>query len=507
MKKIITILAILTQILAYGQENTILKTHSDKELRSDFDLMVNSLKEAHAGLFWYQSMSKFDSICANEKAKIKNGMNSYDFFRIASKIVTATKEGHCRIGSSRDISKYFDTKALIPPIIVKALNGKLYILNNIKNKHTKGKVLTKINNTPIDNIVEEIFTYSTKYADGFIKTGKLRYSIDYTGLAFHYTDYFDNKSIYELELLDTKTNKKKKIKVRGVSFNEFRLIEKEVKYPSKFTNPIELKIDKNNKIAQLAIHSFRHTYYDKKGNEEVAFRNFSSKIDSVFKSIYTNKITDLIIDIRQNSGGTEGYEDYVFSYLTDKKYSKYKYVQASALTFSFLKHTQYNNAEKKKSFEKDMQDEFYLEKDGRYLRKATFMEVTPPQKHSFKGNIYVLISGKTYSGGAEFAGLVKDKTKAIFIGEETAGGFYGQTSGFGLTLTLPNTKMRIRIPLLKFATNFSSADIPFGRGVIPNYKLQPTYEQYVNGIDSEMNFVLNLIKKTNENKQVMSKKK
>ncbi len=374
MKKIITLLAILAQVISYGQDNTILTTYTDKELYSDFDLMVNSLKEAHAGLFWYQSMAEFDSICAKERAKIKTGMNSYDFFRIASKIVTATREGHCRISSSRDIGKYFDEKALIPPIIIKALNKKLYILNNIEDNQTKGKILTKIDNTSIDSIIEKIYTYSPKYADGFIITGKLRYTIDYSGLAYHYTDYFTNQSNYELELLDTKTNQKETIKVHGVSFKQFRTIEKEIEYP-RFKNPIELKIDKNNKIARLSINSFRHTYYDKEGNEEIAFNKFSSKIDSVFNIIRKYKIIDLIIDIRQNGGGTEGYEDYVFSYLTDKTYSKYKYVQANSLTFSFLKHTQYNNAEKKKRFEEDMQNEFKLENDGRYLRKENFMKV------------------------------------------------------------------------------------------------------------------------------------
>ncbi len=493
MKKItILFIIFISTITAYGQKSKILKTYSAQELYSDFDLMVNSLKEAHTGLLWYQTLSEFDSICKKEREKIKEEMNSYDFFRIASKIVTSTKEGHCRIGSSRDIGNYFNEKALIPPVIIKVLNNKFYILNDIENYNTKGKILTKINNISIENIIDKIYSYSPRCADGFIKTGKLRYSIDYSGLAYYYTDYFDNKSIYELEILNPKTNFKEIIKVKGVSSKEYRTIEKKVQYPT-FKNPIELKIYKNKRIGVLKINSFRHTYYDKDGNEEIAKRNFVSKIDSIFNIIRKNKIKNLIIDIRENGGGTEGYEDYVFSYLTTKKYSKYEYVQVNALTFSFLKHTQYNSLKKRKQFEQDLKEEFYLEKDGRYLRKKNFIKVTEPQKHSFKGKIYVLISGKTYSGGSEFAGLLKDKTDAIFIGEETGGGFYGQTSGFGLNLTLPNTKMRIRIPLLKFSTNFKSDDIPFGRGIIPNYKVQKTYKEYMNNTDSELDFALKLI--------------
>lgn len=492
MQKTITILLIFLQTIAFSQEKQILKTYSANQLYEDFDLMVNSLKEAHAGLYWYNTIAEFDNIVARERAKIKDGMDSYEFFRIASKIVTATKEGHCRVGSSRDVGEYFDQKALILPLGVKMLNGKLFVLNDIENHKTKGQILTKINGVPIENIIDTIFSYSPRFADGNIKTGKIRYSIDYFELAYYYVDFFKNKPVNTLELFNPNTNQISIIKVNALSAKDFENIENQIEYPS-FDKPIELLIDKHRSIAQLSIHSFNHRYYDKDRNEKIAFEVFSSKIDSVFTEIQKANIQNLIIDIRNNGGGTEGYEDYVFSYLTDKAYSKYKYVQANSLSFSFLEHTQHNTPEKRQEFEKDMTDEFYLEKDGRYLRKKGFMEAEPPKANPFKGKIVVLISGKTYSGGSEFAGLLKGKTNAIFIGEETAGGFYGQTSGFVLNLTLPNTQTRIEIPLLKFATTFESDDIPFGRGIIPDYKIQPTYEEYKNGIDSEMNFALKLI--------------
>ncbi len=494
MQKILITIFILIQFICSAQEKTILKTYSSEKLYEDFDLMVNSLKEAHAGLYWYNSKAKFDSITLSERAKIKDGMNSYEFFRIVSKIITTTKEGHCRIGSSRDVGEYFNQKALLIPIIVKMLNGKLYLLNDIESHKTKGQIIKKINNVPIENIIETIFDYSPKFADGNITSGKIRYSIDNSGLAYYYADFFKNEQNYTLELVNSKTNKISTINANALYSKEFAKLENEFEY-SEFKNPIELKIDNQKNIAQLSIHSFRHTFYDKEGNEEVAFTIFRSKIDSVFSVIQKNNIQNLIIDIRNNGGGTEGYEDYVFSYLTDKPYSKYKYVQANALSFSFLKHTQYNTPEKQRKFEQDMKNEFSLENDGRYLRKENFMLVEKPKQNSFKGKIYVLISGKTYSGGSEFAGLLKSKTNAIFIGEETAGGFYGQTSGFGITLTLPNTQTRIRIPLLKFVTNFESEDIPFGRGIIPDYEIQPNFEEYNKKIDKELEFTIKLIEK------------
>ncbi|WP_134088018.1 S41 family peptidase [Olivibacter sp. XZL3] len=490
-KIIITITFIFIQATTFSQEK-IVKTYSVEKLQQDFDLMINALKEAHPGLYWYNTIPQFDSVVLHEREQLKHNMDSYAFFRIASKIVAATKEGHCRIGSPKDVGKYFSQKALIPPILVKMLNGKLYLINNVENRQTNGQILNKINDEPIDSIINTIFSYSPKFADGHIKTGKIRYSIDYAGLAYNYTDYFENKPFYTLELLNPQTNQTTTIEVNAVSLRNFKDIENQIAYP-RFESPIELYIDHQKSIAQLSLHSFRHTYHDKKGDETIAFEVFSSKIDSAFAVIKEANIQNLIIDVRNNGGGTEGYEDYVFSHLTGQPYVKYKYVQVNSLSFSFLNHTQYNTPQKRDAFERLMKDEFHQANDGRYLRKDNFMQVAPPKQNPFKGKIYVLISGRTYSGGSEFAGLLKAKTDAVFVGEETAGGFYGQTSGFGLNLTLPHTEIRISIPLLKFVTAFESDDIPFGRGVIPDYEIQPTYKEFVHRVDSELNLVLDLI--------------
>lgn len=68
----------------------------------------------------------------------------------------------------------------------------------------------------------------------------------------------------------------------------------------------------------------------------------------------------------------------------------------------------------------------------------------------YSGNVYILISGLTFSGGSEFAALAKNHTNAFFIGEETGGGYYGNTSGRFLNFTLPETKTTGRLPLIKY---------------------------------------------------------
>jgi len=135
-----------------------------------------------------------------------------------------------------------------------------------------------------------------------------------------------------------------------------------------------------------------------------------------------------------------------------------------------------------------------LNTDGRILRKSSVLPTEKPKSEIYRGKLYILTSGRTFSGGSEFASIAKDQSDAKFIGQETGGGFYGQTSGSYVHQFLPNTDIHIRIPLLKFVTTFTSHDIPLGRGVIPDYKVEQTFDEYNSGIDAQLEYTFNLIR-------------
>ena len=113
-------------------------------------------------------------------------------------------------------------------------------------------------------------------------------------------------------------------------------------------------------------------------------------------------------------------------------------------------------------------------------------------KDTFKGNVYVLISPITYSGGSEFSNMMYSQGLATFIGQETGGGYYGNTSGYSQDLTLPNSKITIEIPALQFVMNVEPK-LPFGSGVKLNYEVIPTINQYINNENIYLEYALKLI--------------
>lgn len=465
-----------------------LKKISYKALQQDFDILKNAFIETHIGL-WYNTYAQFDSLCNVQKGKIKDQMNALDFYQVVAPVVTYTKEGHCAIQPSEETNNYIRQHGRYFPFLVKILDKKVYILNDLNNYKTKGMLISKINGNSIASILEKFLTIEP--ADGYNTTSKYRWVE--TAFSKYYLRFFEqHPNVFDIELINPTTNDK--IHYNGIpalSFKQYgKFVSKETKSIANYSykEPAGLKIDTLNSTATLTVNTFSTNSYT--GGRQ-GFKEFLAK---GFQNIAERKIKHLIIDVRKNEGGAQAMEDHLMSYLVDKEYPKYQYAEIPSFTYSFLDYTDYRNKESQDDFEKELKAEFYRSNDGRYLDLPGKYKSDTPQTNRFKGDLYILISGLSFSGGSEFAALAKNYTNARFIGEETGGGYYGNTSGFFINYTLPSSKLTGRIPLIKFVVKEKQNNIPFGRGVMPDNEVQPKIEEYLSGYDTEMEFVKNLIK-------------
>jgi len=457
-----------------------------ESLAQDFDLLVSSLKEAHTGLNWYSTYQEFDDFCANQKKLLRDKMTILDFYRVVAPIVAFTKEGHTSIRLSAGDANYLQAFGRYFPFQIKFLGKQAYVINDFDGVKAKGLLLAKINGKSIDEIIKTFL--SVEPDDGYIVSGKYRWIEENGAFPSYYLRCFGSSESFAVELTDPKTNHPIVLdNVRGVKYAEYRRLWKESVMSRDMDFPAaKIEFQPEIKTAILTFNTFDTIFK----NEKFDFKSFT---DQAFKEIKDRGLEHLIIDVRKNSGGEEGLEDYVFAFLTNRPYTKYRYVQSSGPAYSFLKYTNYDTKEKQERLEAAIKREHYLSSDGRLLRRKGILTPAEPHQDAYTGKIYVLTGGLTYSGGSEFAGIIKGNRQAVFIGEETGGGYYGNTSGFVVRLTLPNSQIIIRIPLLKFVVEVGG-DIPFGRGVIPDHEVQPTIDEYLNGIDAEMNYALKLIR-------------
>lgn len=83
----------------------------------------------------------------------------------------------------------------------------------------------------------------------------------------------------------------------------------------------------------------------------------------------------------------------------------------------------------------------------------------------------MLINGGSFSATSELCAIMKRDKRATFVGTETGGGFDGNTSGIYDQITLPHSRLKIKVPLVKFESATEDHDFLFVRGVMPDYPM------------------------------------
>ena len=132
------------------------------------------------------------------------------------------------------------------------------------------------------------------------------------------------------------------------------------------------------------------------------------------------------------------------------------------------------------------------ESDGKYhFRYFEKHYNSPKNKNHYDGQVFILIGGNSFSATTLFAGDLKGQKNVTLVGEETGGGYYGNTAWIIPDVTLPNTGLRFRLPRFRMVINKDR--IKNGRGIMPDVWAFPTSDAIRDGIDFKAMKVRELI--------------
>ena len=227
-------------------------------------------------------------------------------------------------------------------------------------------------------------------------------------------------------------------------------------------------------------------------------QRFRSYLDEVFPKIDSSEIQHLIIDLRDNYGGSDPNGPYLFSYLAQTPFRYFnRYETRAGLSEEELNRIGCCISSEEVDFIKAVST---TDGNGQMLltnfEQSGFQDpstLISPKSNAFRGQLYLLVNGGSFSVTADFCSLVHDRKRGIVIGEESGGGYYGNTSGMNKLLLLPSSGLRANINFIKFVNHRSAALGTFGRGVLPDHTVKPSQQDIAEGNDPELAFALKLI--------------
>ncbi|MFA9452417.1 MAG: S41 family peptidase [Candidatus Aminicenantaceae bacterium] len=453
-----------------------------EQLREDFALLRTALEEGHAGLYYYSSKEEMDKHFANVANKLDRPMTEPEFNRLVAGVIARINDGHTGVRSSAAYDRYLSNQPCLFPFSLRFVRGSAYLFRNYSEDPDieLGWAVLDINERPISEILEHMFAYMP--SDGRIETSKYRRleSTEYFGTLYSLLSGVTTS--FTVTYADPGEGTCRTTTVEGLRRGALSRIFQE-RYPAATRSLPPLEVEYRGDTAVLTIRTFSDGPYRSIGQA------YPTLLRKTFKDLEAKSVENLIVDLRENGGGADLNGKLLVSYLMDKPYMFYTHLEVMRDSFSFLEHTDTPEMQTnlKKMLRRNEQGTFDL------LFHPNLGEQKPMQP-SFRGKVFVLISGRSFSGSGECTSILHFHKRAKFVGEECGAGYYGNTSGFMPQLTLPHSGLRIRLAMLRYHMAVSGYELR-DRGIIPDYPFTRSIQDLLLDRDTELEYALELIRK------------
>jgi hypothetical protein len=484
MKKIMLTLMLLQKAFCGNCQESL--KYSPKQLQEDYSIFRKTLETTYPSLYRFNDSVNMTHYLDDNFKSLNRPESETEFYKLIATTCARIHDEHLIPQPSKAYYHSLQNTHHYFPFSLKIIERRFYVLKTAQSNSaiSVGSEILSINGRSVEEILNMLLP--TIPSDGYIQTFNIRHLEDYSMTEedsffdLHYPIFVEDTASYRIEFIDPADKSNKKITtVAGLDFKPY----KNFFYGrNKLEAPLAFNYLKKN-VAYLRISSFL-PWHRKRFKQ-----NFDILFDSVFKELKVKHTKNLILDLRNNEGG-DGTGEKLLSYLMTKPYRLYESAELKFTGYPAV--VDYLEDRKEDVFFPDSLTD--RTNTGLYRFKKAYMPLPAgeqqPDSIHYKGNLYVLINGASGSMASVVASILKGNRRGTFIGEEGGGAMEGATAFYGANLVLPNSKIRVRVGLVKTTRAVAFTK---GRGVYPDYPITPKIDDILAGADTELNFTLGLI--------------
>ncbi|WP_418514037.1 S41 family peptidase [Corallibacter sp.] len=485
MKSLILIIVatFLFHVPCYSQETKqdyFTEKLSVKALIEDIDSLALAHETYDVGYYHYRTKPEIDSVLKIIKSKIEAPKTRIEFHRLVMPYFIAIGEGHNYSFYSKNYySDYISNYNYDFPFKILYLNGK-YLLYNKDHKTSipDGSELKGINNKSIAYI-------NTIFQKSLLKDANIPASVPIN----YYINKLQRFWSYYITWVSTTVDLEAKLTIsylpKGKKTIEHTKIQMDTISKENVDSAQQKKLEFKN-IETSSAYMRVGTFYDR--FKDLNYEAFLKFYDESFKKLKENKIKNLIIDLRGNSGGRGDLPYELAKYLTKKRKIT---VTSKTVIKDSLDNFEINPITKDTVYGKGIPPEYKKQSDGMFHKGKEYIK-NDKRALAFKGEVYLLIDEGVFSAGAWFSSFFKENKIGVIVGRESSGHCGGTTAGMGKIITLKNTQLQSNVCFIR--DEYPIKNQVFGRGVIPNIEVPYTKKEVIDGEDIILEKTLSLIK-------------
>ena len=433
MRAVVLIICFLFIKTSYAQkveEDILQKKYTVAQIREDIDYTHKYLLKFHPDPYRYISKDSIDVFVKRIKAIIDTPLTEMQVRFYIRQIITKIGCGHTdAIGSKAYVNKLSKiSRSVLPINVFIDKQQKMYVYNNLTGDTTisDGDEILGLGKHKTKSILKII--YSIYSSDGYNVTQKTE-ALNYDWFKYYYSFCYGFKPAYPI------TIKHKNGSITSYTLTGIESKKDTVIFPKRDTVEVIQSIKtckytiskEDSNLAIIDINAFKGRYW----------RRFLKRS---FRDINQKHIPNIVIDLRNNGGGQIIKGLKMLSYLIPEKV---------AVPIDRKPNLLGLNPHVKSGFGVRITQLVIFNimpswpKNGRWRH---YFVAYPKRKKVYKGNVFVLVNGKSFSMSCIAASYLKYKINAKIIGTETGGNVLGSNAAVSGKLVLPNTHVRVVVP-------------------------------------------------------------
>jgi hypothetical protein len=448
-------------------------------LREDLHVLRDSLEEGHSGLYRYTPKAEIDHVFEQTESRLDRPMNWRQFYALVLPIIARIRCGHTHITPGAQLAEEVETGIPLLPLDVQIVGGRPWILRDYTagDQNLRGAELIEINGKKAVDLLPLL--YAATPVDGNSVSGKIWRLGPGGGTRFQLFLYF-LAGIEAPYSIVTRSGGRTLHAEALMGLTDRALRRKQsAGRPRDPVPDVEFRLIDNGDVGVLTIRSFSE-FADTKPQ-----RTMKQFIEDCFQQMAERKTVGLILDLRGNEGGEDELGLQLFSHLVSQPFRYFDQIVANHLEFKLSQYT-----ERAIRFP---ENEFCKTDAGRYIYTTDpNLGIQQPRSPHFGGKVIALMDGGSFSTTCDFLSALHAAKRATFLGTETAGGYFGNSSGRFATVSLPNTRLAVRIPLLTYYDSAKNPSAKPDRGVLPDVRIEPSIQDLLGGRDPVMEKALRL---------------
>jgi hypothetical protein len=446
----------LLYLTVYSQEAPIQFTI--EQLREDLLFLRHKMETKNVNLYLYTPKKTMDSVFDALYAGINRPMTATEFYFHITAMEPYVKDGHNYLLPSKALQKQYVEQALYFPVNFIEYAGKIYITQNFSensNLETGDEIMT-INGEKAMDVFNKLVAHQVRDGDNLLYPKYL----SQTYFRSYYGFLYGFPPLYKLEIKKA-GEEKKAVSINALPLAVIKQKRKLVANPrydrTNFDTAISWQIHTAQSCALLQIRTWSNDILRSDYGER-----FKQSIDAFMEVLKAAEPQNLLIDLRGNQGGDGGNGIYLLRYLLNTPFKYFYSVKA---------------------YKNNMQ----LKDAAPALTKTNY-----PMDYVFKGDVYVLTDGGSFSNSAIFASLIQFYKRGKIVGGETGGNGVVLSGGAGY-FEAPNTGVN----LLKITNQMITGNGEVNRqgSVKPDIVIQPGLPEILNNDDVVLKKLVDMIER------------